>query len=141
MMLVFTNYKLTDGLGCKFSMYISYRKKIKSWAIGYTHREHNHAMNPDPFSYNIHRSQRVGFNKAVELAKGLRGEVSYKKAKAILKNHDLKMERKEFYNLTRKETTKKLNTQEELCLLLACLDEEDFRVRFHKVYTLNDEGN
>lgn len=122
-------------------MYISYRKKINSWAIGYTHREHNHAMNPDPFSYNTHRSRRVGYDKAVELAKGLRGEVSYRKAKAILKNHDLKMERKEFYNLTRKETAKKLNAQEELRLLLACLDEEDFRVRFHEVYTLNDAGN
>ena len=51
------------------------------------------------------------------------------------------MERKEFYNLTRKETARKLNAQEELRLLLACLDEEDFRVCFHEVYTLNDAGN
>ena len=95
-------------------MYISYRKKINGWAIGYTHGEHNHAMNPDPFSYNTHRSRRIGYDKAVELAKGLRGEVSYKKAKAILKNHELIMECKEFYNLTRKETAKKLNAQEEI---------------------------
>ena len=51
------------------------------------------------------------------------------------------MEYKEFYNLTQKEITKKLNTQEKLCLLLACLDKEDFRVCFHKVHTFNDEGN
>ena len=71
-------YKLIDGSsGCKFAMYISYRKKINSWGIGYTHCEHNHAMNPDPFSYNTHRSRRVGYDIAVELAKGLRGEVSY----------------------------------------------------------------
>ena len=59
----------------------------------------------------------------------------------FLKNHDLKMGRKEFYNLSQRETTEKLNAQEELCLLLACLDEKDFRVRFHKVYSLNDAGN
>ena len=51
------------------------------------------------------------------------------------------MERKEFFNLSRREITEKLNAQEELCLLLACLDKKDFRVHFHKVYTLNDAGN
>ena len=66
--------------------------------------------------------------------------MSYKKAQRILKNHDLTIERKEFYNLTRKEATKKLKPQEELTLLLACLDQEDFRVRIHDVYTLNDAG-
>ena len=76
----------------------------------------------------------------VELARGLRGEVSYKKAKAILQNHDLNIECKEYYNLTRREATKKLNSQEQLRLLLACLDQEDFCVRFHEVYTLNDQG-
>lgn len=60
-------------------------------------------MNPDPFSYFVHRSRRVEHDKARELAKGLRGEASYKKAQRILKNHDLTIERKEFYNLTRKE--------------------------------------
>ena len=89
-------------------MYISYRKKISSWAIVYTNREHNHAMNPNPFSYFVHRSRRVGHDKARKLARGLRGEVSYKKAQRILKNHDLTIERKEFYNLTRKEATKRL---------------------------------
>ncbi len=69
-------------------MYISYRKKINNWAIGYTHQEYNHPMNPDPFSYIIPRSRRCGHDKEVELAQGLRGEVSYKKAKAILQNHD-----------------------------------------------------
>lgn len=97
-------------------------------------------MNPDPFSYFVHRSRRVEHDKARELAKGLRGEVSYKKAQRILKNHDLTIERKEFYNLTRKEATKKLKPQEELTLLLACLDQEDLRVRIHYVYTLNNAG-
>ena len=97
-------------------------------------------MNSDPFSYIIHRSRRCGHDKAVELARGLRGEVSYNKAKAIFQNHDLNIERKEYYNLTRREATKKLNSQEQFRLLLTCLDQEDFRVRFHEVYTLNDQG-
>lgn len=94
-------------------------------------------MNPDPFPYFVHRSRRVGHDKA---ARGLQGELSYKKAQRILKNHDLTIERKEFYNLTRKEATKKLKPQEELALHLACLDQECFRVWVHDTYTLNDAG-
>ena len=121
-------------------MYISYRKKINNWAIGYTYREHNHPMNPDPFSYIIHRSRGCGHDKAVKLVQGLWGEVFYKKAKAILQNHHLNIERQEYYNLTRREATKKLNSQEQLHLLIACLDQEDFRVCFHGFYTLNNQG-
>ncbi len=76
----------------------------------------------------------------MELAQGLQGEVFYKKAKAIFQNDYLNIERKEYYNLTRKEATKKLNSPEQLCLLLAGLDQEDFCVCFHEVYTLNDQG-
>ena len=95
-------------------------------------------MNSDPFSYIIHQTRRCDNDKVVELARGVQGEVSYKKAKAILQNHDLNIERKEYYNLTRREATEKLNSQEQLRLLLACLDQKDFCVCFHKVYTLND---
>ena len=51
------------------------------------------------------------------------------------------MERKEFYILSRRKTTEKLNAQEELHLLLVFLAEKDFRVRFQEVYTLNVAGN
>lgn len=44
-------------------------------------------MNPNPLSYFVHRTRRIGHDKALELAKGLRGEVSYNKATRILKNH------------------------------------------------------
>lgn len=54
-------------------------------------------MNPDPFSYTVHRSRRVGQRKSIELARGVRGEVSYNKATRILKNHDLRIEHLEFY--------------------------------------------
>lgn len=109
--------------------------------IGYTHREHNHPMNPDPFSYIVHRLRRVGQGKAIELVRGLQGEVSYKKATRILKNHDLHIERREFYNLTRTENLKKLKPDEGLTLLLSILDSEDFRVRVQEKYNHNDAGN
>ncbi len=97
-------------------------------------------MNPDLFAYFVHCNRRIGHDKARELARSLRGEVSYKKTQGILKNYDLTIEGKEFYNLMQKEVTKKLKPQEELTLLLACLDQEDFCVRIHDVYTLNHES-
>ena len=97
-------------------------------------------MNPDPFSYIIHQICRCGHDKEVELAQELWGEVSYKKAKAILQNHNLNIERKEYYNLTRREETKKLNSQEKLRFHLAYLDQKDFCVCFHEVHTINNQG-
>ncbi len=97
-------------------------------------------MNLDLFSYIIHRPRRVEQGKAVELARGLRGEVSYKKATRILKNHDLHIERCEFYNLNRTKNVKKLKPDEELTLLLSILDNEDFRVRVQEKYNHNDLG-
>ncbi len=51
-------------------------------------------MNPELFFYFVHRSRRVGHDKAKKLARRLRGESSYKKAQRILKNHNLTIERK-----------------------------------------------
>ncbi len=97
-------------------------------------------MNLDPFSYIIYRPRWVGQEKAVELARGLRGERSYKKATRTLKNHDLHIERCKFYNLIRTENLKKLKPDEELTLLLSILDNEDFRVRVQEKYNHNDLG-
>lgn len=134
--------KLIDSfLNCKFAIYISYCKKINSWAISYTYCKHNHIINPDLFSYNIYQSWCVCNDKVVELAKSLWDEIFYKKGKIILKNHDLKIKCKEFYNFTQKKTTKKLNTQEKLCFLLVYLDKEDFWDCFHEVYIFNDTSN
>lgn len=43
-----------------------------------------------------------------------------------MKNHDLEIGRKEFYNLQRGEALKKLSKQDEMKLLLSILNEEDF---------------
>ncbi len=97
-------------------------------------------MNLDPFFYIIHCPRRVGQGKAIELARGLQGEVSYKKATRILKHHDLHIERHEFYNLTRTKNQKKFKLDEKLTLLLSILDNEDFRVRVQEKYNHNDLG-
>ncbi len=68
------------------------------------------------------------------------GRFLTKKAQRILKNHDLTIEQKDIYNLTRKEAIKKLKPQEELTFLLACLDQEDFCVQVHDIYRFNDVG-
>lgn len=119
------------------SMYLSYRKKLNHWAIGYGHREHNDPMNPDPFSYFVHRTRRMGHDKALELAKGRRGEAPYNK---ILKNHDLKIEQKQFYNLTRAKATPNLKPDDELTRLLATLDREDFQVHVNNGYQTSEAG-
>ena len=75
-------------------------------------------MNPDSFFYTLHRSRRVGQRKSIELVRGLRGEVSYNKATRILKNHDLRIEHREFYNQTRTENLKKLKPDEEYLLTI-----------------------
>ena len=64
----------------------------------------------------------------------------YNKATRILKNHDLKIERKEFYNLTGVEATQKLKPNDELTLLLATLDHDDFWVGVNDVYQTNEAG-
>ena len=78
-------------LGCRFSMYLSYRNKIHHWAIGYSHYEHNCPMNSNPFSYFIHWTRRIRHDKALEIAVGLWDEVLYNKARRTLKKNDLKI--------------------------------------------------
>lgn len=82
----------------------------------------------------------MGHDKALELAKGRRGEVPYNKATHILKNHDLKIEQNQFYNLTRAKATRNLKPDDELTRLLATLDREDFQVHVNDVYQTNEAG-
>ena len=121
-------------------MYLSYQKKFNHWAIGYSHHKHNYPINLYLFSYFVYWTWCIERDKAIELAKELRGEVSYNKATRILKNHDLKIEQKQFCNLTRAEATQKLKPDDELTFLLATLDHEDFWVCVNNVYQTNQVG-
>lgn len=66
-------------------------------------------MNLDLFSYNIYQNCQYSHDKVMELVRRLWKEVFYKKAKAILQNHGLNIERKKYYNLTQRKAIKKLN--------------------------------
>lgn len=91
-------------------------------------------MNPNLFSYFVHWTRRINHNKAFELTKGLQSIVFYNKAFYILKNHELKIEWKQFYNLIYAEVIQKLKLDKELTLLLAMLDHKNFRVYVNDIY-------
>ena len=66
-------------LGCTSRPIVLYR-----WRIGWTYKEHNHLMNPDPFTYQAHRNKKLGHNAAIATIRPIRGEISYLKASRIL---------------------------------------------------------
>ncbi len=63
--------------------------------------------------------------------------MSYNKTTRIWKNHNLKIERKQFYNFTQAEATQKLKTDDELTFLLVTLDHKDFLVNVNDVHQTN----
>ena len=131
----------TKASGCKFTIYISQRKKEGGkWMIGWTHREHNHPMNPDPFTYVAHRDKRPGHSAAVAAALPMRGVISYKKVSRILQNQGLQLPKKEFYNLERQSEKRQLTKAEELTLLQEYFTVNDFRVRLLEEYIIGDDG-
>ncbi|MCJ1355779.1 MAG: hypothetical protein MMC33_005771 [Icmadophila ericetorum] len=97
-------------------------------------------MNSDPFSCHQHRDRRVGHQRAIDIGRGLRGEVTWHKAKRILANHELRLDRKEWYNLNRKAQQQKLTEQEELLYQVEALVNEGFHVRTMEEYLVNDAG-
>ena len=70
--------------GCKFAIYVSYRKTHNTWGIGYNHKEHNHPPNPDPFAYNEHATKRPGHYDPLAVGRNLVGEVPYSQASRIM---------------------------------------------------------
>ena len=59
----------TRAKGCTWQVYISQRKKTGAlWILGWTHHEHNHLANPDPFSYDQHKAKKPGFASSIQRA-------------------------------------------------------------------------
>jgi hypothetical protein len=97
----------TRARGCLFNIYISKQKRLgDQWGIGFNSNRlvHNHAPNPDPFLYIQHRSKRPGYIEALELATTMRGVVAYNQVSEVLKKKGWEIDRKQFYNLLRKES-------------------------------------
>jgi hypothetical protein len=62
--------------------------------------EHNHAPNPNPFSYHQHCDKLLGYAAAIAAAEVHRGVVGYKEHVALLKKDKLsEIGETKFYNL------------------------------------------
>jgi hypothetical protein len=133
----------TRTKGCIWGLYISQRKGTgDQWILGWTREEHNHDLNPDPFSYDQHKSRKKGYAKAVEQAKIHRGEASYITSAKLLQKEGLAdLSRKDFYNLNRKqETGEQLTKYQELQLLQTYLESHSFHYQVRYEYLLDTTG-
>ena len=115
-------------------------EKLNSWAIRYSHCKHNYSMDTNLFSYFVYQTRCIWYYIALELVKGFWSKVLYNKANRILKNLDLKIERKQFYNFIHAEETQKLKLDKKFTLLLATLNHKDFRVSVNNIYLTNTAG-
>ncbi|KAN0069188.1 hypothetical protein V8E54_012817 [Elaphomyces granulatus] len=129
----------TQSNGCKFSLVVSYSKEQGSWIIRSKCLEHNHAPNPDPFSYHQHKDKVPGYRAALAAASIHRGVVGYKEHTALLKKDDLpRISKKQFYNLQRKEEVGTMTRQQELEYIVQLLEAEDIHVRYRAEHMLDD---
>jgi hypothetical protein len=109
----------TQTNGYKFSIVIYYQEELGCWIIRSKNLEHNHAPNPDPFSYHQHRDKIPNWAAALAIATVHRGVVSYKDHIAIVGKEGLsKLTKREFWNLQRKEGKGTFTRQEELVYIL-----------------------
>lgn len=135
---------------CPYGLYVSYKtirsgqggvEERKGWVVGFTYTYHTHPPLQNPFHYACHRSRIPGRAEAVELALAHRAAgLAATESTRILDQHGLGncLSAKEFYNMSRSEGRR--SSREALDLLLTCLEFEDFRVRCHFKYLLDDQG-
>jgi hypothetical protein len=108
------------------------------WAIGWTYAEHNHPPLADPFSHEDLRRYRPKHELARQLASTHRNTISFADSKEILAKQGLQIDRREFYNLTRKEGKVPLSKQEELELLMGHLERHGFHPRCRTEYIVEN---
>ena len=103
--------------GCTWSVYVSQRAATQdAWMLRWTHKEHSHTPNPDPFTFAAHKAKKPGYRKAVDKALVHRGAVSYSTSSRLLhKEGLLVLTTKEYYSLCRKaDIGGKLTNQQEI---------------------------
>jgi hypothetical protein len=133
----------TRTKGCIWRLYVSQRQRTgDQWILGWTREEHNHDLNPDPFSYDQHKGKKKGYAKAVEQARIHRGEASYTTSAKLLQKEGLAdLSRKDFYNLNRKqEIGGQLTKYQELQLLQSYLESHGFHYQVRYEYLLDNTG-
>ena len=126
----------------KFAMYISFRKRTKDWRIGYTHRDHSHPPNPDPFQYDEHVDKRPIHYESLTLGRTLIEDVPYSQAARVLAKSNLSLTQNQYNNLRKRDKgLNSLTRKEQLDMLLHCLQEDaDWRVRIKAKYVHDKDG-
>jgi hypothetical protein len=90
--------------------------------------------------YIAHRPKRPSYAQALGLASDLRRVVGYTAAAEILYKKGWEIDRKQYYNLLRKEDKGTLTRQDKLVLLLKVLDNKGLHPRVCEEYILNNNG-
>jgi hypothetical protein len=129
--------------GCIWTVYVSQRAQTgDEWILGWTHNEHSHNANPDPFTLDAHKSKKPGYLKAVEQAEVHRGAASYSISSKMLRKQGLPvLTKKEYYNLCRKaDEGGKLTRQEEIMMITKYLEDLDFHVQVRYEHAVDDAG-
>ena len=122
---------------------ISRQKRLgDQWYLRHTYfNQHNHPPTPNPFTLDPHRSRQPGRLEAIQIAKTHVGKIPYRLSKSVLKDLDLSLDRKTFYNLSRKEQAHKLSPQEEALMLLHHLESSNVHVVVEEQYVRDIAGN
>ena len=97
--------------------------------IGWTSEKCNYPPLADPFKVNRLKIYEPNRQRARQLASTYRGTLSYTASSDILVKQGLKISSKDYYNLTRKESSALLLNQEELELVIGILERNSFYPR------------
>jgi hypothetical protein len=92
----------------------------------------------DPFLVKAFKIYKPSHKRARQLASTHRGTIGYAKSDEILRKEGLYLCRKEYYNLTWKETTALLLNQEKLQLVMTILEQNSFYLRTREEYIVEN---
>jgi hypothetical protein len=133
----------TKAAGCSYRIYASYRRvpdeERYAWLVGISNDTHNHPPPADPFYYIEHRHRRPGHALAKATAiKHRAAGLSATQSARILRQDGLILSSVEYYNCTRSEG--RMTKEDEMRMLLTCLEQEDFWVRVKCKYHSSNSG-
>lgn len=75
---------------CTWSVYVSQRAATQdAWILGWTHEEHSHTPNPDPFTFAAHKSKKSGYREAINKALIHHRAASYSTSSRLLRKEGL----------------------------------------------------
>jgi hypothetical protein len=130
--------------GCTWTVYVSQREKTKeAWILGWAHQEHCHNPNPDPFTYDQHKTKKPGYLEAVTKATVHNGVAPFSTSSKMLQKEGLPvLTKKEYYNLSRKPAGEggRLTKQKEIQVLLQYLEDHQFHTQVRYEHAVDENG-